>query len=110
MLYIQEIKQILSQARLKTYQAINTTMIEAYWNIGRKIVEEEQNGKHRADYGKEIIKTISIELSKEFGKRFSTRTIWKIRQFYMIFPDIEKMRTLFAQLNWSHFQRVLKAI
>lgn len=108
MVYIQEIKQILSQARQKTYQAINTAMIEAYWNIGRKIVEEEQNGNQRAEYGKEIVKTISIELSKEFGKGFSTRTIWEMRQFYIVFPEIKKMRTLFAQLNWSHFQRVLK--
>lgn len=108
MLYINEIKQILLQARQKTYQSINTAMIEAYWNIGRKIVEEEQNGKQRADYGKEIVKTISLELSKEFGKGFSARTIWEMRQFYIVFPDIKKMRTLFAQLNWSHFQRVLK--
>lgn len=54
MFYIQEIKQILSQARQKTYRAINIAMIEAYWNIGRKIVEEEQNGKERADYRREL--------------------------------------------------------
>lgn len=110
MLYIQEIKQILSQARQKTYQAINTAMIEAYWNIGRKIVEEEQNGKQRADYGKEVVKTISLELSKEFGKGFSERNIRKHRQFYITFPEIENWPTLSAKLNWSHFQRVLKVI
>jgi hypothetical protein len=58
MFYIQEINQILSQARQKTYQAINTAMIEAYWNIGRNIVEEEQNGKERADYRRELANEI----------------------------------------------------
>ncbi|MGR3792088.1 PDDEXK nuclease domain-containing protein [Flavobacterium sp. TN-1] len=108
MSYIQEIKQILSQARQKTYQAINTAMVEAYWNIGRKIVEEEQNGKERAQYGKEIIKTISIELTREFGKGFSERNIRKYRQFYQTFPEIEIWPTLSAKLNWSHFELIMR--
>lgn len=108
MIYIQEIKQILSKARLKTYQAINTAMIEAYWNIGKKIIEEEQNGKERAEYGKEIIKTISIELTREFGKGFSERNIRNFRQFFIAFPEIEIWQTLSAKLSWSHFQLVLK--
>lgn len=108
MKYIQEIKQLLAAARQKTYQAINNTMVEAYWNIGKKIVEEEQNGKERADYGREVVKTLSTELTKEFGRGFSTRTLWEIRQFYMYFPEFSIVRTLFAQLSWSHFQRVLK--
>jgi hypothetical protein len=108
MQYIIEIKQILAQARQKTYQAINTAMVEAYWKIGEKIVMEEQNGNDRAAYGKEVIHTISSELSKEFGKGFSKRTLWEIRQFYLYFKDVEILRTVFAQLSWSHFQRVLK--
>lgn len=108
MQYIQEIKQILTQARHKTYQAINFAMVEAYWNIGKKIVLEEQNGNDRADYGKEIIKTIAKELTKEFGKGYSQRTLWEIRQFYMYFQDFEIVRTLSAQLSWSHYQRVLR--
>ncbi|QYS90485.1 DUF1016 family protein [Flavobacterium covae] len=108
MSYIQEIKQILSQARQKTYQAINTAMVEAYWNIGRKIVEEEQNGKERAQYGKEIIKTISIELTREFGKGFSERNIRKYRQFYQTFPEIEIWPTLSTKLNWSHFELIMR--
>jgi predicted nuclease of restriction endonuclease-like (RecB) superfamily len=108
MQYIQEIKQILAQARQKTYQAINSAMVEAYWKIGEKIVLEEQNGKNRADYGKEVIKTISKELTQEYGKGFSNRTLWEIRQFYLYFQDFGIVRTLFAQLSWSHFQRVLK--
>ena len=108
MQYIQEIKQILTQARQKTYQAINSVMIEAYWNIGKRIVQEEQQGQDRATYGKEIIKNIAAELSAEFGKGYSTRTLWEIRQFYVYFPQEQIVRTLSAQLNWSHFQRVLR--
>lgn len=108
MQYIQDIKQILAQARLKTYQAINSAMVEAYWSIGKKVVEEEQLGKDRAAYGKEIIKNISAALTTEFGKGYSTRTLWEIRQFYVYFPNYDIVRTQFAQLSWSHFQRVLK--
>jgi predicted nuclease of restriction endonuclease-like (RecB) superfamily len=106
--YIQEIKQILAQARQKTYQAINFAMVEAYWNIGQKIVLEEQNGNQRADYGKEIIKNLSKELSAEFGKGFSERSLREYRQFYILLPEFEIRRTVFAILNWSHFQRVLR--
>jgi predicted nuclease of restriction endonuclease-like (RecB) superfamily len=106
--YIQEIKQILAQARQKTYQAINFAMVEAYWNIGQKIVLKEQNGNQRADYGKEIIKNLSKELSAEFGKGFSERSLREYRQFYILLPEFEIRRTVFAILNWSHFQRVLR--
>ena len=68
--YIAEIKQILEQARQKAYSAVNTAMVEAYWQIGKRIVEEEQQGEERAAYGEEILKTLSKELTKEFGKRF----------------------------------------
>ncbi|ATA72079.1 hypothetical protein CGC49_01345 [Capnocytophaga sp. H4358] len=108
MTYIAEIKNILSQARQRAYTAINSVMVEAYWLIGRRIVEEEQNGENRAEYGKEVLQTLSIALTNEFGKGYSYRTLREIRQFYLTFPEIEKWRTLFAKLSWSHFQRVLK--
>ena len=108
MQYIQDIKQILAEARQKSYKAINTVMVSAYWQIGEKIVLEEQNGKDRAGYGKEIIKNAAIELTKEFGKGFSARTLWEIRQFYLCFPQFQIVRTLSAQLSWSHFQRILR--
>jgi predicted nuclease of restriction endonuclease-like (RecB) superfamily len=108
MQYVVEIKQILAQARQKTYQAINAAMVEAYWKIGEKIVLEEQNGKERASYGKEIIKNISIELSAEFGKGFSERNIRNFRQFYLTFPEIKIWQTLSAKLSWSHYQLISK--
>ena len=69
--YINEIKTILKNARQKAYTAVNSAMVEAYWKIGRRIVEEEQSGRERAEYGKEIIKNLSKELTEEFGKGFA---------------------------------------
>ena len=106
--YISEIKKILKNARQKAYTAVNSAMVEAYWKIGRRIVEEEQSGRERAEYGKEIIKNLSKELTEEFGKGFSRRTLWEMRKLYVYFSDYEKVRTLFAQLTWSHFQKVLR--
>lgn len=108
MQYIQDIKQILAQARQKSYQAINSAMVEAYWKIGEKIVLEEQQGKDRAEYGKQIIKTISYSLTQEFGKGFSERNIRKYRQFYLTFPSLENWPTLSTKLQWSHFEIVMR--
>ena len=106
--YINEIKRILKNARQKAYTAVNSAMVEAYWKIGRRIVEEEQNGKERAEYGKEILQNLSKELTEEFGKGYSYRTLREIRQFYLMFSDFEKWRTVSAKLTWSHFQKVLR--
>jgi predicted nuclease of restriction endonuclease-like (RecB) superfamily len=134
-LYIAEIKRILSSARDKAYYAINSAMVEAYWQIGRRIVEEEQHGKERADYGTYIVKILSKELTAEFGKGFSERSIWQFRQFYQMFPEFEIMREPLAQsqyidneknkimrtplaqselstnlqkLNWAQIQRIIR--
>ena len=99
--YINEIKKILKNARQKAYTAVNLAMVEAYWKIGRRIVEEEQSGK-------EILQNLSKELTEEFGKGYSYRTLREIRQFYLMFSDFEKWRTVSAKLTWSHFQKVLR--
>ena len=106
--YISEIKKILKDARQKAYTAVNSAMVEAYWEIGRRIVEEEQSGRERAEYGKEIIKNLSKELTEEFGKGFGERNIRNIRQFYVLFSDYEKWKSLISKLTWTHIQKVLK--
>ncbi len=106
--YIQEIKQILAQARQRAYSAVNSAMVEAYWQSGKRIIEEEQNGEKRAEYGKKIIINLSIELTNDFGKGYSERTLREFRQFYLTFPELSIQRTAFAKLSWSHFQRVLR--
>ena len=83
-------------------------MVEAYWKIGRRIVEEEQSGRERAEYGKEIIKNLSKELTEEFGKGFGERNIRNIRQFYVLFSDYEKWKSLISKLTWTHIQKVLR--
>ena len=106
--YINEIKKILKNARQKAYIAVNSAMVEAYWEIGRRIVEEEQRGKERAEYGKEIVKNLSKELTEEFGKGFGERNIRNIRQFYVLFSDYEKWKSLISKLTWTHIQKVLR--
>jgi len=80
-----DIREILLSARNKAYAAVNTAMADAYWHIGKRIVEEEQNGEHRAEYGQALIKNLSIELNTEFGKGFSVANLKNFRQFYLTF-------------------------
>jgi hypothetical protein len=104
--FVSEIKQILSAARQKAYLSVNSVMVEAYWLTGKRIVEEEQQGKERAAYGEEILKTLSVELTKEFGKGFSERNLRDFRQFYLTFQETEIWHTLCAKLNWSHIRLI----
>lgn len=83
-------------------------MVEAYWSVGRRIVEEEQQGKERAEYGKEIINTLSDELSTTFGKGFSPRNLRNLRQFYLCFPDWKDLAHMCAKLTWSHIRHILR--
>ena len=99
------IKNILQTARDTAYKQVNFTMVEAYWNIGKQIVQEEQNGNDRAQYGKKIIKELSIKLTNDFGKGFSARNIRNMRQFYLVF---QKWQTVSAKLSWSHYQLIIR--
>jgi predicted nuclease of restriction endonuclease-like (RecB) superfamily len=92
--YIAEIKRIVASARTQAYSAVNFTMVEAYWLIGERIVEEEQQGKERAEYGKEVIQTVSRELTQEFGKGFSATNIRGFRLFYLAFKDFQIQQAL----------------
>ena len=71
--FIQEIKRIVTNARQKAYAAINSAMVEAYWQMGKRIVEQEQQGKDRADYGSQLLKSLSKELTAEFAKNSPQR-------------------------------------
>ena len=106
--YINEIKKILREARNKAYTAVNTAMVDAYWLIGKRIVEEEQQGKDRAEYGKEIIKTLSKELKNEFGTGFSERSLREFRQFYMNFKELEFGAHCAPNLTWSHIRLIMR--
>jgi len=107
-LYITDIKQIIHTARSKAHTAINSAMIEAYWLIGKRIVEEEQNGKQRAEYGREVIKTLSEELQNEFGQGFAERCLREYRQFYLNFMDFEFGAQCAPNLTWSHYRLIMR--
>lgn len=104
--FIQEIKQIITQARQKAYAAINSAMVEAYWQMGKRVVEQEQLGKDRADYGSQLLKSLSKELTAEFGKGFSVGSLYYYRQFCQTFPEI--FATPWRILTWSHYKRLLQ--
>lgn len=101
----QTIKTILQTARDKAYKQVNFIMVEAYWNIGKQIVEEEQKGEDRAKYGSYLIKELSKRLSEEFGRGFSTQSLWNMRQFYNSFPILS---TLWRELSWSHYKLIIR--
>ena len=82
----QSVKQILEEARKKAYSAVNFAMVQAYWNIGRIIVEKEQKGKAKAGYGEYLLKELSERLTKDFGKGFDYSNVKNMRQFYLVFP------------------------
>ncbi len=99
------IKNILQNARDNAYRQINFIMVEAYWNIGKQIVEEEQKGKERAEYGSYLIKELSTKLTKDFGKGFSQQSLRNMRQFYNCFPI---RSTLCSELSWSHYRLIMR--
>lgn len=99
-----EVKQIIHQAKNTMYQTVNFTMVQAYWNIGKIIVEEEQNGKQRAEYGKQLVKQLSDKLI-DFGNNFSERNLWYMKQFYQKW---DKLNALRSELSWTHYRMLLK--
>ena len=101
----QNIATILQDARSRSYRAINATMINAYWLIGQQIVEEEQQGKHRAEYGAKLLPYLAKKLQTEFGKGFNTSNLAYMKQFYLTFPIFHAVR---GELTWTHYRLLLK--
>jgi len=100
--FYEEIKSLLHEARTKVYSTINVIMTRTYWQIGQRIVEEEQQGQKRAEYGKAILKSLSSELTKEFGKGFSEDNLKNMRRFYLAYQKSETASSQF-KLSWSHY-------
>ncbi len=100
--FYKEVKKLLHDARQKVYQSINSTMTKTYYEIGKRIVEEEQGGEKRAEYGKALLKNLSLELSKEFGKGYSEQNLKNMRQFYLSYQKRQTLSSEF-KLSWSHY-------
>lgn len=103
-----DIKQIIDLGRNAAYTAVDAAMITTYWNIGRRIVEEEQNGRERAQYGKELIKTLAQELTHAYGSGYTDRYLRAFRQFYLVMPNYPIWKSRFPNLTWTHVYRTLR--
>lgn len=100
-----DIRAIIINARNAIYKTVNTGMLEANWKIGRRIVEEEQAGARRAEYGQRVINDLSEKLSAEFGRGFDTRELRRYRQFYLLFPKWDALR---PELTWTHYRTLIR--
>lgn len=103
-----DIKEIINSGRNAAYSAANSIAIMTYWNIGKRIVQEEQQGQARAEYGKQLTKILSKDLSEEFGGSYSQRNLEYYRKFYMLFKGLEILNTRVQNLTWSHFRFLLR--
>lgn len=95
------IKEIILQSRQRVFRMANSTLLESYWNIGKLIVEQEQKGKKRAQYGKEVLKILADQLAIEFGKGFDYTNLTNMRKFYLSFPIFDALR---QELSWTHYR------
>lgn len=107
--FFTEISALLEQGRNKAYRSVNAIMVETYWQIGKRIVEEEQKGQTRAGYGDFLITNLSRHLSTTFGKGFSEANLRNIRQLYLVFTDYGQFATqCVANLSWTNLRQIMR--
>lgn len=107
--FFADIARILQTGRSQAYQAVNTAMVQTYWQLGQRIVEQEQQGEARAEYGKALITNLSRYLGDTFGKGFSVANLKNFRQFYLTYPDFDELAThCVANLSWSHVRLIMR--
>jgi predicted nuclease of restriction endonuclease-like (RecB) superfamily len=100
-----QVRELLTAARDRAWQAVNAVMVDAYWEVGRIIVEEEQAGRERADYGKRIIDGLSERLRAEFGRGYDRSNLFHMRAFFLAYPKVDALR---RQLSWTHYRLLLR--
>lgn len=103
-----EIKELLLQARSRAYMAVNSIMSQTYWQIGKRIVEQEQKGSYRVEYGSHLIKRLAQSLAADFGDGLSVANLKNFRRFYLTYPDQEKSYTLCSLLSWPHIRLIMR--
>jgi hypothetical protein len=103
--FYRSVAEVPHSARRNAYRAVNFAMVEAYWQVGGMIVEEEQQGKERAEYGKGLLKELSVRLTQDFGKGFDESNLRYIRQFYLTFPNRDALR---HDLTWTHYRLLIR--
>ena len=102
--FYSRIREILASARAKAYSAVNFAMVEAYWEIGKSIVEK-QGGNATAEYGSRLLEELSKQMTADFGKGFTTTNLKYMRQFYLAFPNRHALRD---QLSWTHYRLIMR--
>lgn len=105
---IADIRNLIEQGRREAYSSVGNIMIETYWQIGKRIVEEEQGGQERAAYGNQLIDRLSKQLTHDYGEGFSARYLRSFRKFYMVVPDYRIWKSRFPNLQWTHIFRTLR--
>lgn len=105
---IDDVKGIISSGMESAYNATSRAMVLTYWNVGKRIVEQEQNGNQRAEYGAAMMDALAEELTREYGKSYSKRNLQYFRKFYQCFPDIEIVNSCVHNLTWTHFRSLLR--
>lgn len=103
-----QIRVILQSARQRSYRAVNLAMVEAYWQIGQRIVEHEQAGEARAAYGQKVLAELANKLSTEFGKGFTASNLRNFRQFYQTFTQQEICDAMRSNLTWTHYRQLMR--
>ena len=107
-LFVSDVKKLVEQGRNAAYGAVNSIMIETYWRIGQRIVEQEQKGRERADYGKQLIKLLSEELTRTYGRGWSRRNLAYFKSFYLKFNNLEILQSRLQNLTWTHIVTTLR--
>lgn len=102
---LDSIRTLLADGRKQVATAVNTAMVQTYWHIGRLIVEDEQQGESRAEYGKQVLKSLSASLTQEFGKGFDASNLRNMRLFYLAFPNCDALR---HNLSWTHYRTLTR--
>lgn len=105
----ERIEQLIEEAKKRTISAVNTAIVYTYYEIGKMIVEDEQQGEERAKYGKAILKDISLRLTNKFGRGFSVDNLENMRRFYLVYSNSETLsRNLGFTLSWSHYLKLMR--
>ena len=99
------IRKIIDGARSNIARAVNREMVVAYWQIGKEIVEEEQRGSSRADYGAKLLEGLAKRLSEDFGNGFDDSNLWNMRKFYQTYPILDAVR---RELSWTHYRILMR--
>jgi len=106
--FFADIREILRNARNHAAKAVNSAMVDAYWQIGKRIVEEEQGGREKAQYGSELLKHLSKALTEDFGRGFSLANLKNFRQFFLTYPDGRKSYALRSELSWTNHRLIMR--